>query len=74
MWMFFTKDLKCFLGILGNKNRRLVHVDDEMPVAIAAADDEAHELHEVKSQKPCSQLWPVGAAEWACPLDRRTNG
>jgi hypothetical protein len=26
----------------------LVHVDDEMPVVIATADNEAHESHEVK--------------------------
>ena len=49
MWMvFFTNDLKCFLGIHGKIDRRLVHVDNETPVTIAAAEDEAHELHEVK--------------------------
>ena len=29
-------------------DRCLVHVDDKMSVAIATADDEAHESHEVK--------------------------
>ena len=28
-------------------DRHLAHVDDKMPVAIATADDEAHESHEV---------------------------
>ena len=37
-----------FLGIHGKIDRCLVHVNDEAPVVIAAADNETHELHEVE--------------------------
>ena len=45
---FFTNDLKCVLGVHGKIDQHLIHVDDETLVAIAAVDDEAHELHEVE--------------------------
>ena len=44
----FFYELKHALGIHQKIDQRLVHVEDNMPVAIAAEDDAAHESHEVE--------------------------
>jgi hypothetical protein len=45
---FFFNKLKCELGVHGEIDRCLVHVDDKTPITICAKDDVAHEQHEVK--------------------------
>ncbi len=47
-WGSFFNQLKHALGVHGEIDRHLVHVDNKMPVAIRAADDAVHEQHEVK--------------------------
>ncbi len=47
-WIVFLTDyFQRSLCTHGKIDRRLVHVDDETPVATAAVDDEVHESHEV---------------------------
>jgi hypothetical protein len=46
--LFFFNQLKRALGIHGEIDRRLVHVDDNTPVVILTKDFYAHEQHEVK--------------------------
>jgi len=61
----FANELKRSLCVHRQIDRRLFHVEDETPVAIAAEDDAAHALH---SQELHSRPRPAGAAMCVCAV------
>ena len=67
--LFFFNQLKCALGIHGEIDWCLVHVDDITPVVICLKDDAAHEHNEVDKSR-ASLLALAGTCCNVCVLIR----